>query len=212
MSQSIEDFYNEIEHWVSEDELDKALLRLKEGVKERGLDTAGKISILQGQLKNIRDTQNLGLSGVDGLDKKKNRLRKSIIDLAKEIQSEYANREESSRRGELPLQVRTREISKSRIYISLLVTGVGILILLLYFGMMRPQKLYGQECESLKNEARTVLGQVIEKHRTNVNQYDDLRYIAIEEDLKNHIDLTTCDSLDRIKASIEFAREFIKTK
>lgn len=66
-----------------------------------------------------------------------------------------------------------------------------------------------KQCADARKESEMMLKIVEDKHRSNTDKYDDIKFIYLETILKNNISLTTCDSLSVILENIQTAKNFL---
>lgn len=66
------------------------------------------------------------------------------------------------------------------------------------------------KCSEVKKSAEATLLRVSESKKKNTDKFEELKYIILEELLKNHIQLTSCDSTNAIVRDIQTAKNFLK--
>jgi hypothetical protein len=190
------EFKEKIKQLVRSAKTEEALEMLLERSKSLGSKQERSVSILIAEFKEVKRKQGLDLADPKEIQRTVNRIHDSILVFAEEM---------DKKAGGVP-----DALPASKKHRRLFIGGGFLIVSLSGIFWFVSQFASNSKCSEVKKSAEETLHRVVESKKNNSDTFDELKYIFLEEVLRNHIHLTSCDSTDAIIRDIETANKFLK--
>lgn len=190
------EFKEKIQELIRSAKTEEALDLLLEESKSLGGKHEHEITLLKSRFSKIERDRILGLAPSWEIQIEINNVHHSILSIVEKMH----RREDVI---SMPLPV-------FRKYRWLLFGGGFLIVSLSGIFWFVSQFASNSKCSEVKKSAEETLHRVVESKKNNSDTFDELKYIFLEEVLRNHIHLTSCDSTDAILRDIETANKFLK--
>jgi len=192
------DFKGRIHELIGENETEKAIVELKQKANLLKPSLENDISILGSRLKDNRRNIRVGLESPDENRRELSRIQDAIIKYAEDLDS--VERQGLSEDAQAP--------GKGTFRLLYLVIAIVVVLLVGWYYLSLENA--AQRCAETKVRAAQTLELVLETKKANPDIIDEVRFLFWEGTLQNHINLTSCDSLDAINRDIEATKNFLK--
>lgn len=209
-------FKTRIQNLIAAGKTSKALQALNERARSINPSLEDDISILSSNYAKYERAFRLRLNSPAEIQNDLNRINDSVLQLAElldgpeQIKTTAAEDEvDISQLLDSEPEQNGTELGMSRKRNVILISSI-ILIAALAFAFWKSFPT-DNKCDEVKAKALATLNIVLERKQRNTDKYDEIRLLFLEGTLQNHINLTSCDSLDAIIRDINLTNNYLQS-
>jgi len=208
-------FKNRIQKLISSNKTQMALKALSKRAELLNPQLENEISILSGQYEEYRERMRMKLNPHETLQNALNHIHHSILQLAEILdgpeQIDLDTKDIEARPSRSPwIEYFPINTHKKKLITTFFLFIIVILIFTIWSKILIRNK-EKTNCTLVKKEAESTLILLLERKRINKNKYDEIRLLFLEGTLKNHIKLTSCDSVNAILRDIDVTKNYLKS-